>query len=260
MTKHGPGVMALACGEIARYSHSRTSIEGILRPAGTRRFTATSLSVAENFNDAAAALLANRELEWLFLMNDDHFYPPNTLLHLLDHLDAWGLDVLTGLYLERAAPFGPQIFNPPAPGEFAATRRYLQPTDPDVVEVGACGDGCLLVRRRVLERLQAIADGDPIWELGYSGYGSPPSTRAQSNHDMAFSHKVRRAGFKIFADLTVHVGHITPMIVWPGFRREQSDVDRRRWLVEFQTRPDRGMAFGMDAPTGDELATEDNPQ
>ena len=241
-TNYTPGLLALASGELARYAHSRTSIEGILRPAGSRRYSSTCLSVAENFNGAAQTLLDNADLQWMLLLNDDHLYEPTVLLKLLDRMEAGNLDAVTGLYFERAVPFGPVLFNRVEGEAIALHRRFLREDDGETITVDACGDGCMLVHRRVIEVLAARAreTGRPMWELGD---GNPE----QSNHDMCFGAKLRALGFTITADLTVRVGHTMAMTIWPVRTAEG-------WQMDLRPRPDRPQGLRCAAPTGEERA------
>lgn len=232
-----PGLMALASSEIARYAASRTSIEGLQRPSGSLRYSATSLSVAENFNGAADIFMDKPDLQWLFLMNDDQVYAPDTLMRLLARMYDNNLDVVTGLYFARSVPFGPILFEKPALGDsILAPRRFVQPMDPDVIEIGACGDGCMLIKRAVIAAIDA-----PRWELGFGGFHD------QSNHDMAFCAKIRRAGFKLHADLTVQIGHTMPMTVWP------LRLPDGTWAMSFRSRVDSEHGLMCPAPTGEKV-------
>lgn len=237
-----PGLMALASGEMARYAHCRSSIEGMIRPATTRRYSATCLSVAENFNAAADVLLSMPDLQWLLLMNDDHMFDETTLVKLLDRMIDEKLDAVTALYVERNFPFGPVLYEASTTDVGKYTRRFLRASDHETITVDACGDGCMLVQRRVIEALHKAHEG-VIWELGY---GSERAMKAQSNHDIAFCSKLRAAGFTITADLAVRLGHTTSMTIYP--RRD----DDGTWGIECRPRADRRQAFTFGAPTGDE--------
>jgi len=98
--------------------------------------------------------------------------------------------------------------------------------DPSLVEVGACGDGCLLLRRLVLEAIPA-----PRWEF-----------RGELNHDLVFSGKIRQAGFQIYADLNVRVGHVLPITAWP------QRTDDGTWQVALCPRADSREGLLLDAP------------
>ncbi len=195
--KRAEGIIGMACGETARYSECYASLIGIEKPAGTVFLQCKSMSVADNFNKIAREFLASTA-KWLFLVNDDHVWSPNTLMKLLAH----DVDVVTGLYVARTLPFMPVIFDRTT-AEGLVIPRYLERGEHGLVPIKAAGDGCLLIRRKVLE---AIAD--PWWELG-----KPESDKCC--HDVLFSKKVADAGFQMYADLEVIVGHLGLFAIFP---------------------------------------------
>lgn len=206
-----------------------TSIEGILRPTGSRRFTAQSLSVAQNWNHTIAdILLPNPDLEWVFFMNDDHLYPADVLVRLLDH----EVDFVTALYTERVIPFAPQLYDE-VDAAGLLTRLSL-PGSPvsGLTPIVACGDGALLVRRSVFELV------DPPWWT----YGSilPDNT----DHDTSFCQRVREAGIPLYADLSLSVGHMTPITLTP---EQQSDGS---WLIKLYDRQNNSVEIQTVAPEG----------
>jgi hypothetical protein len=74
----------------------------------------------------------------------------------------------------------------------------LPKSEHDLVEIDGCGMHFCLIRRDVLEAIEP-----PWFEAGST----------LSGEDFYFCRKVRAAGFQIYADLSVHTGHI----VGPGF-------------------------------------------
>ncbi len=80
---------------------------------------ATGLGPANPFNAIGRAFMDHPQYKWLFLVNDDHMYPIDTIPRLLDH----NVDVVSGLYFGRIQPFEPIMFdsvqmveNPDVPG------------------------------------------------------------------------------------------------------------------------------------------------
>lgn len=191
------GIIGMACGETARYSECYASLMALEKPPGTVFLQCKSMSIADNFNKIAREFLAS-SAQWLFLVNDDHLWAPNTLTKLLAH----NVDIVTGLYVARTQPFLPVIFDQTTPEGLVVT-RYLSPGEHGLVPIKAAGDGCLLIRRKVIE---AIAD--PWWELG-----KPESDKCC--HDVLFSKKVADAGFQMYADLEVTVGHLGLFAIFP---------------------------------------------
>lgn len=75
----------------------------------------------------------------------------------------------------------------------------LPRTDTDLVEIDGTGAHFFMVHRSVIEAIEP-----PWFKQPYNGYGG---------EDFYFCRQIRAAGFQIYADLSVHTGHI----VGPGF-------------------------------------------
>ena len=191
------GVIALTTGELGRFSECTASIIGMRKPPGTRVMITVGGSMAKAWNDIGARVLGS-DAEWLMLLNDDHVYAVDTVECLL----ARNVDVVTGFYLHRHFPFAPVLYDKL---ETINGKEWYQIFSPPAGASGlwpivGCGDGCMLIRRRVLEAIPP-----PIWEI------SKFLPDVQST-DLIFSEKIRQAGFQIWADLDVVVPH---MIVAP---------------------------------------------
>lgn len=224
--KHGPGMIGLACGELARYSDFIPSVVALQKPQGTMFMKGSGLGPAYPFNGIAQQFLDQKELEWLFLMNDDNLVPPSAIIQLLNR----NVDVVSGLYFGRLQPFEPILFdkvswvptevkevlgpdgrtlggNMPTIGppyyKRWYTRHLMQNDERGLMPAVAVGDGCLLIRRHVLEAMSP-----PWWEYG-------ETMTDQCDHDVVFSRKVREAGFGLYCDLDVIVDHVATFAVRP---------------------------------------------
>lgn len=207
-----PGMIGVPCSRSGQDSDFLPSIMRLQKPAGTVFTKAVGLGPAAPLNDIARQFMAHPELRWLFLTNDDNLCPADTIPRLLRH----HLPAVTGLYFSRLMPFEPVAFDqmkegvdliadyPEAKrGDRWYYRKLMQTGDSGLQQLLACGDGCLMVQREVMEAI-----GDPWWEYG--------ETLADAcDHDVVFSRKIREAGFKIWCDTDLWVDHITSMIVRP---------------------------------------------
>lgn len=213
-----PGLIGLPCGEIARYSDFTHSLLALRKPPGTAFMKATGLGTANPLNAIGRAFIDNPEYEWLFLCNDDNLFPVDTIYRLLDH----DVDVVSGLYFGRIQPFEPILFDSWEmvefntngdkwkPGDGAKTERrwwnrHLMATgEQGLIKASAVGDGCLLIKRKVMETIPPL-----WWEYGISATDS-------CDHDVNFSQKVIDAGFGLYCDLDLRVDHIAQFIVRPA--------------------------------------------
>lgn len=165
---------------------------GVVLNSGARlhlMMQTSGTTIARKRNECVARFLATDD-EWLFFLDSDMEPPPNIIPRLL----ARDKDVIAGLAFARVHPF------PPAAGyirdgEFA----FLADLDPQnpVREVDWVGAACLLIRRRVLEQLTTRPD-ESWFEANEEDAGE----------DVAFCRKAKAAGFTVWVDTSVSVGHL----------------------------------------------------
>ena len=194
-SKHGPGVAAFIMGDCARYSQAMRSIGHTQAPSGSCEFWKLANNVATSINDAFEATIANPAFEWCWLMGDDHVYQPDLIVNLLDR----DVDCIVPMCLNRFPPFDPTIVK-----DGQIKRLEDMPTSGlyELQEGETCGDAGLLIRRRVLEAIEA-----PWYDRLRSG--------ALGVDDQCFTDRVKRAGFKIHVDVDNRIGHMTPLILMP---------------------------------------------
>ncbi len=155
-------------------------------------------SLAHSLNTIADAFLQTG-WEWLFLANDDHVYPADTLLKLLAH----DKDFVTGLYVKKQIPYEPVLYDRIEDG--VLKQKEFKTGESGLIPIVGCGDGCLLIRRRVFEAIP-----QPWWELATD---DQPDVIRQ---DLIFCQRVRDAGFEMWCDLDTTVAHIALTPIQPA--------------------------------------------
>mgnify|MGYP001577657799 CR=1 FL=1 len=231
-TGHPPGAVAMSTGETFRYSLSAQSFTHLMVPPGSMNCWFMGVLVAKNLNLAISTALADPKIQWVWVMGDDHVYNPNIIIKLLDREK----DVIVPLCLNRTPPLDPAIAvwkdmhaeiplphkgeNPEDLNRCRLKRIEDLPTSGlyQLQENETCGDAGMLIRRNVLEKI-----GYPWYDrLRTGAYGS------FNADDQEFVMKIKAAGFDIWVDLDVPIGHITPITVTPVVRDGQ-------WEVRLQT-------------------------
>lgn len=127
--------------------------------------------------------------DYLFAVDHDIIFRPDTLKRLL----AANKDVVSGLYRQRVEPQEIiEIF------DFNLQHiPYSQLRDRGLVKVGACGFGCVLVKKEVF-----AAVGYP-----YFVYKSAIDHANTFSEDLDFCTKARDKGFEIWADTSIICDH-----------------------------------------------------
>jgi hypothetical protein len=191
--------IGISSGEIARWAIFYDSLMHVDLPAGVDMefIQARGAVISENRNGIAEIAL-KRNCTHVWYVDDDQVFAPDTLARLLAH----DLDIVSGLYLQREPPFHPHVYDEEDEAGFCKWRS-LREFEAGLVSVKATGAGCLLVKREVFEAMER-----PWWRLGQitmDGWGD----------DLNWCHRAREAGFSVWCDLGIMVGHQTSLTVWP---------------------------------------------
>lgn len=144
----------------------------------------------------------NGDYTHLWFMDDDHAFHPQLLKQLASH----DVPLVNPLCCTRVAPFPLVTYA----GKGDAVNQYLPLSLNDeegtgLVELMAGGCAGMLIRRDVLEAVPA-----PWFEY------------TDRSEDILFCEKAVAAGFKLYADLSCRLGHITTAVVYP-------EISEGRW-------------------------------
>lgn len=198
-SKHPPGAVVFISGEMPRFGQSMQCLHALRVPGGSMLAWQMGVMVTRSMQAAFTAAMANPDMEWVWIMGDDHTYDPDTLLRLLDREEP----VVTGIVLNRVPPFNTTIH---VRDQGRVKLLDEMPTNIDELYTLAsnesCGDAGLLIRREVLEKT------GPRW-FDYWVSGSLAA------EDQQFTKRLGEAGYPVKLDLSVPIGHMTPVDVQP---------------------------------------------
>jgi len=184
------------------------SFIGLKKPLGTKLTKIRDVDVGLARNEIVRCL----ERDWLFFMDSDQTFHPETLNRLL----SWNLPIVSGVYFKSPGNPIPHIYKyvyqndthlyvSKAVEIAAYLERYkeelskapaatiLPARREDLIECDGVGGGCLLIHRRVFEAI-----GDPWFVCAKD---------LHMGEDFDFCRKAQEKGFKIYADPGVLCGH-----------------------------------------------------
>jgi 2-polyprenyl-3-methyl-5-hydroxy-6-metoxy-1,4-benzoquinol methylase len=161
---------------------------------------------SSTFNDAIYKAMA-LGAEWMFLMDVDQTFHPDTIPRLLETAERHQARIVSALAHLGKAPFSPLAgwAKTNDKGDWSFTnskgldwKKNYAPLGKGVVEVDWASGGGLLVHREVVEALQWPPFQD-VWEEG--------TGRRVMGHDVSFCLRAKDKGFKIVVDTDVKSDH-----------------------------------------------------
>ena len=194
------GLIGVVANTNARYSEFGFCIDVLDKPDGWDKTWSIGLDYVGSRNDLAQHVLDN-DYTHLWFMDDDHSFAPDLLTRLL----AWDKPLVTPVCLTKTWPFLPCVYPNKLPeGEHQYLPLDFEGADPSgLIEIQAGGCAGMLIRRDVLESVPP-----PWFEHGDVG------------EDILFCQKAQAAGFRLYADLSAILGHITVAVVQPSYDPE----------------------------------------
>lgn len=160
--------------------------------------------------NSLATTAIQSEADFVFWLDSDMVFKPDTLVRMMDTLKKNDLDILSGLYFRRVPPYSPVLFDKlDIDGVKADYSEYSKIPD-DLFEVGACGFGCVLMKTDVFFDVQ-------------SKFGNMFAPIGNNGEDVAFCWRARQCGYKIICDPSVICGHVGYSVVDDQFFKAFSE-------------------------------------
>lgn len=192
------GLIGVVAQETARYSMFGASMTELDVPEGTIVKWRFGHHIADSTN-ALIQEMYDRDLDWLWIMGDDHSFSPNLLTSLLDR----DVEIVVPVCLMRNPPYRPVAFDYAGAENESVRVNLTDHPDGGLIEVKSCGSAGMLIRREVFDFVER-----PWFEAGRG-------ITAIVGEDLNFCDKAREAGFDIHLDLDHVLGHCMTGVVWP---------------------------------------------
>lgn len=169
--------------------------------------------VGHAYNNAIKNILADPELsKWKYILTleDDNLVPVDAHVRLLESINQYGFDAVSGIYFTKGdinmpmAYGNPEEYNTTGVLDFKPRNILEALQHGQVMEVNGIAMGCSLYRMDLFREIQApwfVSVSDVVSEDGKQGVG-------MMTQDLYFCQNARRAGKRFGVDMRVRVGHL----------------------------------------------------
>jgi GT2 family glycosyltransferase len=158
-------------------------------------------------NRVVKTFLDNTDSDWLLLIDSDEQLSPAVFDQLIDTAHHIERPVVAGHVFAAFKDEGlypkpvPAIFQD-TPGGFLPLFKYDRNA---VFQIDACGTGCVLIHRSVLEKMRETAD--PHQGTDWCWFWDGPINGEWISEDLLFSRRVRQLGFPIHVNTAAILPH-----------------------------------------------------
>lgn len=185
---------------------------GMIAPMNQKRhwMIVEGHEVGKAYDAAIEAILAHPELsKWKYVMTveDDNVQPPDAQIRLLESIDQFGFDAVSGIYFTKGDINMPMAYGDPEKYrttgvlDFAPRNIAQALQQGNVMSVNGIGMGCALWRLDMFKKLPKP------WFVTLSDYIDGKGV-AMMTQDLFFAERAVRAGKRFGVDMRVRVGHI----------------------------------------------------
>lgn len=151
-------------------------------------------NIAESRCDVVEQFLARTEYEWLWFIDTDIVFPPDTLDRLLEVADPKDRPIVTAAYWRDYSEGGRwlvwKVFHDDR-------LRVVAEMPDDLLRISVCGMGCVLIHRCVLERIGDEFKDDPWPWFGHDVMNTHEGPR-RLGEDYTFCARAAKCEFPIY--------------------------------------------------------------
>lgn len=165
-------------------------------------------------NDLAEEAI-RQEADYVMWIDSDMVFNHDLLSRLIESIE--GKDIVAPLFFRRKKPFNPPIYKSIKlnyGGEHEVEEYDDYPED-SMFEVDAVGFGCVLMRTKVLK---------DVIEHNHTCFNPMPAF----GEDISFCIRAKRAGYKIWVDSSIKIGHLSQTIVTEEFYKNYRSQNNGR--------------------------------
>lgn len=203
---HGGTVAGGFAHSLVRFLGHDSAESGRIFSGGGYISMESGTNVSRARNDVVRAFLDLRGVPWLWMLDADMTFEPDTLDRLMATAHHVNRPIVGGLcYGVRhdGRPF-PTLYRITGQGQVL---RIEEPPTSGLFDVDATGAACLLVHRSVFERIAAEYPPPLTWFAETVAFGQVWS------EDITFCVRARAAGFQTVVDCDVRLGHMKPVSI-----------------------------------------------
>lgn len=188
----------------------------------------TERVLIEDARNTLAETFLKSPVEWLFWMDSDMIFPPDTLVKLFDVAEKKNAKMVTGIYYQRKGSYYPCLWSrgdelddgtktalesPKGKlNKYLGTFLIPHPDKKEPFKVHAAGFGCVLIHRSVFEIMKR-----PWFQF----------VKGTCSEDFYFFVNAHELGFELWVEPTIDLGHLgdSPVITKKDFNAKAKNID-----------------------------------
>jgi len=181
---------------------------------GGRLCTQAGANLSGPRNGLIRKFLAYGKADWLWLVDSDMVFRPDTVERLLEHADPVTAPIVGGLCFgfDDKANVQPTLFGLVGDEDSPQVIRYHEWPPDSMFEVAATGAACLLIHKSALERIRDVQlprrNGRPGYNDAFPWFQETEHDGNPVSEDITFCWRAIQTGCRVWVNTAVQIGHI----------------------------------------------------
>jgi hypothetical protein len=193
-------------------AHYRRIVNG-----GGRLAYQASANLAGPRNDVVKKFLAGSDADWLWFLDVDMVFLPDTLERLLEFADEEKAPVVGGLCfsIDQGRLF-PTMYGLRGSEDSPEVIRFHEWPPDSMFQVAATGTGCLLIHRKVFERIRDFTPpGSDVagFNAAFPWFQETTHDNRPVGEDVTFCWRAGLCEIPVFVNTGVHIGHVKERVL-----------------------------------------------
>lgn len=172
----------------------------------------SGVNVASARNAICEKFLAKSQAEWLWMLDTDMVFKPDTLERLLAQADPEKAPIVGGLcFGVDKGQYFPTLYDLTGTEEDVQFVRYDEWQPEAMMQVFATGAACLLIHRTALERIRAFQTPNrptPGFSDAFPWFQETDFNGRVMGEDITFCLRAGTAGMPVHVNTAVQIGHM----------------------------------------------------
>lgn len=208
-------LIAVPCFDMVKTDFMKCLLD-LEKPEGTC-YTVIKNTLIYNARNLIADNAVKEGFDFVFWVDSDITFKPDTLVRLLQNAQTYNLDFVSGLYFMRRKKTQPVLYKKiwwdvSQEGNVSTGAEPYTDYPSGLFKADGVGFGCCLTTVKLLKAVGEI-------------YGSPFTPLMGMSEDLAFCLRAKRTGFQLYCNSTIQCGHIGEMIFDEEYFRCQAEKE-----------------------------------
>lgn len=198
---------------------------------GGRLAQQASANLAGPRNDVVRRFLADSDADWLWFVDVDMVFLPDTLEKLLEFADPEKAPIVGGLCfsVDRGVMY-PTLYGLVGDESNPQVIRFHEWPPDSMFQVAATGTGCLLMHRTALERIRDFpnpSSGLTGFNRAYPWFQETAHDNRPVGEDITFCWRAGVANIPVYVNTGVHIGHVKEHLLdLDGYLTQRSELEQ----------------------------------